>query len=97
MTRLAQRFPFIFRLLNRNQQQSGETQGNSLPDKACTSDEIDSPEEMRNLNAVDVISEGSNKYSEEVQTTLSNYNEFHSRLTNFLHSLNLIKIYGQSI
>lgn len=85
MTRLAQRFPFIFRLLRKNRLQSSEAQGNSLPDRAFTSDVIDSPKEMGNLNTVNVIAEGSDKYSEQVQTELSNnYNEFRSRFNLFL-------------
>ncbi|KAM6567484.1 hypothetical protein CsatA_026612 [Cannabis sativa] len=51
LTRLAQRFPFIFRLLRRNQ--SSETQGNSLPEGAFSSDEIDSPEVMENVEAAE--------------------------------------------
>ncbi|PON82507.1 MORN motif [Trema orientale] len=68
------------KLLRRNHLQSNDTQGNSLPSRACPSDEANSPGEMRNVNAVDVIDEGADKYSEEVQPIPSNnYNEFRSR------------------
>ncbi|XP_062113124.1 protein ACCUMULATION AND REPLICATION OF CHLOROPLASTS 3, chloroplastic [Humulus lupulus] len=69
LTRLAQRFPFIFRLLRRNQ--SSDTQGNSLPEGSFTSDEIDSPEVMGNVNVTDVFAEGSDSESEQIENGFS--------------------------
>lgn len=69
-TRLARRFPFILRLLKRSHLQTSETQGSSVPERGFTS------EVTRNINDVDVITDGSDEYSEYLQPVLNNSNEF---------------------
>lgn len=69
-TRLARRFPFILRLLKRSHFQTSETQGSSVPERGFTS------EVTRNINDVDVITDGSDKYSEYLERGLNNSNEF---------------------
>ncbi|XP_024019398.1 protein ACCUMULATION AND REPLICATION OF CHLOROPLASTS 3 [Morus notabilis] len=71
LTRLAQHFPFIFRFFRRSHLQSSETKESSVLEGGLTTEVI------RNTNDVDVIAEGSDKYSEKFQMILNNYNEFH--------------------
>lgn len=77
---LAQHFPFFFNLFSRHQPQLNDTQENPSLQNAFPSEEIDSPDssEMGSRNAVDVIAEGFDSYSEEPQTRINrNYSEFH--------------------
>ncbi|XP_015894284.1 protein ACCUMULATION AND REPLICATION OF CHLOROPLASTS 3, chloroplastic isoform X2 [Ziziphus jujuba] len=79
ISRLAQRFPFIFGLLTRHHWQSTDTQGNNLPDNGCPEESVSQePLETGDRAAVDVVAEDSDKYpeeEEEIQPVMSsNYN-----------------------
>lgn len=82
MSRLAQRFPFIFGLLTRHHGQPSDTQGNDLLENACP-EESDSQKsiEIGDSATVDVVPKDSDEYSEEeeIQEVMSsNYSALHA-------------------
>ncbi|KAF3431008.1 hypothetical protein FNV43_RR25738 [Rhamnella rubrinervis] len=80
MSRLAQRFPFIFGLLKRHHGQPSDNQGNDSLENACP-EELDSQKsiEIGDRAAVNIVTKDSYRYSEEeeIQEVISsNYSAF---------------------
>eukprot|EP00257_Ricinus_communis_P017909 XP_015576468.1 protein ACCUMULATION AND REPLICATION OF CHLOROPLASTS 3 isoform X2 [Ricinus communis] len=81
LSRLAQHFPFVSKLLRRQHQKSNDNEGVNEPKHAQLSTETNLPEltAMESRNSAEEIAEGTDKHSEECETQPSrNYYDLYS-------------------